>query len=127
MTILSNIILWNGIYDVLCAISILHIIHIPVIDNLHISMLHTNERNNPLMRRFMAYWIFTYGIIRIYSGYNNNEFAASSYYIEAIVISNECFIQRTMVLDKSVFVITSSLFLGGLCGYLYPLLSNWDI
>lgn len=84
-------------------------------------MLHTNERNNPLMQRFMAYWIFTYGIVRICSGYNNNnnnnKLASISYYIEAIVISNECFIQKTMVLDRSIFVIISSLLLGGLCEY----------
>jgi hypothetical protein len=70
------------------------------------------------MQRFMAYWIFTYGVLRVYSGYNNNyKLAAISYYIEAIIISNEYFIQRTMVFDRSIFVIISSLFLGVICEY----------
>jgi hypothetical protein len=91
-------------------------------------MLKSNERNNPIMQspimqslimqRFMAYWIFTYGVLRIYSGYNNNyELAAISYFIEAAIISNECFIYKSMVLDRSVFVIISSIGLGGLCWY----------
>lgn len=115
---MEKVIVLNGIYDVLCAISILHIINIPVIKDLHLSMLHPTKNNNLLMQRFMAYWIFTYGVLRIYSGYNNNyELAAISYYIEAIIIANECFIERTMILNNSIFVIMSSLFLGILCGY----------
>jgi hypothetical protein len=118
MKILSTIILLNGIYDILCATSILQIINIPVIKDLHLSMLHPHEINDPLMRRFMAYWIFTYGILRVHGGYNNNyELSANSYYIEAIIIANECFIERTMVLNNSIFVIGSSIFLGVLCGY----------
>lgn len=116
MNFLSNIILLNGIYDILCAISILQIVNIPIINNLHLSMLQTNERNNPIMQRFISYWIFTYGVLRVYCGYNNNnnyELASISYFIEATMISNECFIYKSMVLDRSVFVIISSIGLGG--------------
>jgi hypothetical protein len=118
MKFLSNIIIINGIYDILCAISILKIVNIPVIKDLHLSMLRDNEKNNPMMERFMAYWIFTYGILRIYSGYNKKyELAAISYYIEAVIISNEYFINRTMVMERSMFVIFFSLFLGILCEF----------
>ena len=118
MKFLSNIIIINGIYDILCAISILKIVNIPVIKDLHLSMLRDNEKNNPMMERFMGYWIFTYGILRIYSGYNKKyELAAISYYIEAVIISNEYFINRTMVMERSMFVIFFSLFLGILCEF----------
>jgi len=118
MKFLSNIIITNGIYDILCAISILKIVNIPVIKDLHISMLKDNEKNNPLMERFMAYWIFTYGFLRIYSGYYRfYKLAAISYFIEAIIITNEYFINKTMLMERSLFVIFFSLFLGILCLY----------
>ena len=118
MNILSKIIIINGIYDILCAISILKIVNIPVIKDLHLSMLRDNEKNNEIIERFMAYWIFTYGIIRIYSGYNKKyELAAISYYIEAVIISNEYFINKSMVMERSMFVILFSLFLGILCNF----------
>ena len=73
MNIILNILaVVNGVYDILCALSILDIIYIPIINELHISMIKDVERNNPLMKRFMAYWIFSYGIMRIYGGYNMN-------------------------------------------------------
>ena len=118
MNLFSKIILLNGIYDILCAISILQIVNIPIINNLHLSMLNLSQDNNPIMQRFMAYWIFTYGVLRIYSGYSNNyELAAISYFIEAAIISNEFFIYKSMVINSSVFVIISSIVLGGLCWY----------
>jgi hypothetical protein len=43
MKFLSNIIIINGIYDILCVISILKIVNIPVIKDLHLSMLKENE------------------------------------------------------------------------------------
>lgn len=99
----------NGIYDILCALSIVNITNIPILNDLHTSMIVESERNNPLIQRFYAYWIFTYGVMRIYGGYN---LVAISYYIEAGIIANECFMHNTMVLDKSIFVIVVSLLLG---------------
>ena len=112
-TILNVSAIVNGVYDILCALCILDIIYIPVINELHISMIKDVERNNPLMKRFMAYWIFTYGVLRIYGGYNMNyKLVAISYYIEALLLSYENFVYKTLVFHKSMFVIGVSLFLG---------------
>ena len=82
------------------------IIDIPIIKSLHLTMF----RNQPLFERFMAYWIFTYGIIRL----QYNILVPYSYYIEALFIANECFIHKTIVFEKGMFVIITS----GLLGYL---------
>ena len=105
---IQNIVFINGIYDFLCAISILKIIHFPILKSLHIKMFKSS--NDPLFERFLAYWIFTYGIIRL----QYNLLVPYSYYIEAIFIANECFIHKTIVFEKGIFVIISS----GILGYL---------
>lgn len=112
-TILNILAVGNGVYDILCALSILDILYIPVINELHISMIKDVERNNHLMKRFMAYWIFTYGVLRIYGGYNMNyKLIAISYYIEALVLWYENLVYKTLVFHKAMFVILFSLFLG---------------
>jgi len=93
---------------------------IPVLSQLHTSMFSLPPvlvprsgvliYPDPTLRHFFAYWIFTYGIIRLCS--TDSTLVAYSYYIEAIAIANECFIQKTMRVDKSVFVIFSSILLG---------------
>jgi len=94
----------NGIYDILCAVSILGL-NIPILKDLHISMLVNHE--NRVVERFFAYWILTYGCMRIS---NNKDLVRLSYYIEAICISNEC-LQNTLDPVKSSFVIVSSIIL----------------
>jgi hypothetical protein len=112
-TILNISAVVNGIYDILCALSILSLIYIPIINELHISIIKNVERNNPMMKRFMAYWIFSYGVMRIYGGYNMNyKLIAISYYIEALVFSYEIFVYKTLIFHKAMFVIAFSLFLG---------------
>jgi hypothetical protein len=61
-------------------------------------------------KRFLAYWIFTYGIIRLYS--SENIVIAYSYYIEAMAIANESLVKKTMHMDKAYFVICASILLG---------------
>ena len=96
----------NGIYDILCALTILRIIHIPILDRLHISMI-TNE-TTPIFIRFFAYWIFTYGMIRVIC---NNHLVTYSYYIEAACFMNEYY-NDSVNKEKTAFVIVSSLLLG---------------
>lgn len=111
---LNQIIFINGIYDILCALSILGYINIPILNNLHLSMFIEYEyriqnQNQKLFERILAYWIFTYGIIRI----SGNSFLISlSYYMESIFIANESLINRTIQLDKGLFVIITSYVLG---------------
>jgi hypothetical protein len=108
MTVLGNIIKINGIYDILCALCILKIINIPILNNLHLSVIKNYTGNNFLFERFYAYWIFTYGIIRLS---NNIELISLSYFIEAIFFTNE-YIIGTVYRDKAFFIIISSLILG---------------
>jgi len=100
----------NGLYDILSAISILGI-NIPIVKkNLHLSMFLNDREPDEMSQRFLAYWIFTYGIIRLYS--SENIVIAYSYYIETAFIANESFIKKTMHMDKSYFVICASILLG---------------
>lgn len=105
----SNIVLFNGIYDIICAISMLNILPIPFFDKLHISMF--KEHNQKLQRMF-AYWILTYGIIRVIL-YNNwsNGLVSITYFLEALCIYNE-YMCNQLVYDKSMFVIIMSIFFG---------------
>ena len=101
----------NGIYDVVCAACLLHIIHVPVVQDLHMNMFknlsqHSLERS--LFERFLAYWVLTNGMIRL-SGHSS--LIAGSYYVEAWVFFME-YLHQTVHADKTLFVIASSLFLG---------------
>ena len=83
------------------------------------------------MERFLAYWLFTYGLIRIFG---DRRLIAYSYFTEATFFANEWrmqyeyksstpsasltvfFTNYSMDISsfKSVFVIVSSILLGGL-------------
>jgi len=65
-------------------------------------------QKNPMMERFFAYWIFTYGCIRISNHY---QLIVGSYWIEAAFIFNE-YCNGTVETEKAWFVIISSLILG---------------
>ena len=107
-----KIIRLNGIYDILCSLAILNIVYIPGLRKLHLSMIKKRD-HNALYERYFAYWIFTYGVIRLFS--TDVILIAYSYYIEAAIIAFECFVKKTMVYDKSIFVIITSIILGYLC------------
>lgn len=99
----------NGIYDIICALSLLN--YIPYLRYLHLNMIKHHHYKNQLFERFFAYWVFTYGLIRIFGDY---KLIAFSYYLEAIFILNE-YIKKTARNNESLFVIISSLFMGSLC------------
>jgi hypothetical protein len=106
---LSKFVKINGIYDILCAVSILKMVNIPILQTIHLQMFIYD----PIFERCLAYWIFTYGIIRL----KYNFLVPYSYYIEALFIANECLVHKTIVFEKGIFVIISS----GLLGYLTEL------
>ena len=88
-TLLDYIIIINGAYDILCALCILQIIDISILNNLHISM-YINKLNDQ-EKRFLSYWIFTYGSVRLFNGFNlNNELSnylvTSTYIFESIIV-----------------------------------------
>ena len=114
---LKYIIKINGVYDILCALCILRVIYIPYLNDLHLSMMkdyspsttsqiHTHSPQ--LFERFLSYWIFTYGVVRLSNNYKNVSY---SYYLEAAFFINE-YIHNTVHSDKVFFVIGSSVLLG---------------
>ena len=127
INIMNTIFIINGMYDILCSLSILHIcahksfpllninnkynvrnINIPLFGNIHLSMFKYNRHQNIVMERFLAYWIFTYGMMRIFGDY---QIISYSYYIESYFLFNET-IYDSVYTQKTLAVILSSLLLG---------------
>jgi len=99
----------NAVYDILCALCILNILDIPVLNTIHISMLI--DKHSDISQRFFAYWIFTYGCMRL----SNDPFTVKmSYGIEALCIANEYLIYSSIKKEKAIFVILCSLILAAL-------------
>lgn len=114
---LKYIIKINGVYDILCALCILRVIYIPCLNDLHLSMMkdysptptsQVNTHSPQLFERFLSYWVFTYGVVRLSNSYY---IVSYSYYIEAVFFMNE-YIHNTVHSDKVLFVIGSSVLLG---------------
>ena len=107
MEILNTLVKLNGIYDIVCALSILKRIGpIPILSTLHTSMII--NATEPILERFFAYWIFTYGSMQLS---NNTQMIVISYFIEAVFIANETLIYHTIAIDKGLFVAIVSLFI----------------
>jgi len=102
----------NGIYDILCALCILDYIHIPYLETIHLNMIKNNE-TNVILGRYYAYWILTYGYMRL--TITDIHFISMSYYIEALCTLNELYIGNDIYYGKALFVIVVSI----LFGYLY--------
>ena len=105
---MMNIYFINGIYDILCALCILQTIQLPFFSSIHLSMFDKYITPNHIFERFLAYWIFTNGVIRV-SG--DNMLVAYSYYGEAAFFFNE-YIHYSVYSEKALFVILSSMLLG---------------
>jgi hypothetical protein len=105
---IKSIIFLNGIYDILCSYSILFTNNF--LSNIHPSLFKEEEnKNNPIIRRFLAYWILTYGLIRLFSGYYQNSkelllLAYYSYLIEILAFEYELFISNSLYLYKVKFI-----------------------
>ena len=99
---LHFIFMMNGIYDIICAISIIS--GFPYIERIHLSMFK-NPNLDPIFKRVFAYWIFTYGIMRLS---NNNTIIAVSYIIESVFFLNEV-LHNTVFREKTLFVIALSI------------------
>lgn len=98
-----NIIKINGIYDIICSLSILfYKKKSNIFNKIHINMIKkpNNEYN------YLAYWIFTNGFMRLYS----NELAFYSYIFESLFYFNELY-NKNVYKDKALFTIILSLYL----------------
>jgi len=113
--IISFIFIVNGIYDILCAISILWLNN--YLSNIHLNIFKNKKiSKNLVIRRLLSYWIFTYGIVRLFAGfYYNfilNILASLTYFIEAFCFKYENYISNNMISYKVNFVSIFSIILG---------------
>jgi len=102
-----TILIINGIYDIICTISILY-------GNNIFSHLHTSLFCIPIedtSKRVLAFFILTYGTIRLYAGLRRtNELrllATLSYIIEYMFVLQEVQIYNTMHRNEAYFVMMS--------------------
>ena len=103
MNTLQQLVIFNGIYDILCALCLLKIISIPILNKIHLSMFINEPTDQD--KRYMVYWIFTYGCIRIlWLIHLNNYLVIISYLIEAIVMINECVIHKQIYIYNGIIV-----------------------
>lgn len=83
-----NVIRLNGIYDILCGLNLLNVIKLPFLDTIHTQMFHHVLIADDFTRRLLAYWIITYGIIRL-CGEKRSHLISLSYYLETLCLLNE--------------------------------------
>jgi hypothetical protein len=132
--IINLILLLNGVYDILCAAGILWFSDVPgfsVLAKLHTDMFAKEEhRQNPVIRRMMAYWLMTYGMVRIAAGLSRTPhlyiIAAMTYFVEAGCFEYENRVGRTMIPSKVAFVSGLSVVFGlfVLLGTINPIKSH---
>ena len=102
----------NGIYDLLCSASLLFLGERPLF--CHLARLHTHmfegqaDQQNPLVQRLLAYWIATYGFVRLVAGITHSDLAdqmaAVTYIIEGGAYALESAVHRSTVESKSMWV-----------------------
>jgi hypothetical protein len=116
---INKLIFLNGIYDILCGFSILKLIDISLLSKLHLNMFINKFSDQE--KRLLAYWIITYGLIRLFGSLNYFilvKFLVSiTYIIEAVVMYNECFIHKTIDKNDSIIIIIISIIMGLLILY----------
>jgi hypothetical protein len=117
--VIEGIVVANGIYDIASAVGILLFYRLPalrVLANLHIKMFRFDEdRKNATFRRALAYWIFTYGCIRMAILARTpltDYLAIVSYLIEATVYLIEDAVHTRVDRKKAIWVCSSSILLG---------------
>jgi hypothetical protein len=107
MDLLGLIIIVNGIYDIICAISMLWLYNVWGFRNLallHSNVIHVNMDLNS--KRLLAYWIFTYGMIRIIG---SPTLVCFSYVCEAFVFEYELVAGSNSHHWKTRFISVSSI------------------
>ena len=101
----------NGLYDLLCGLCLLNVIHIPVLSRLHLDMFSPSLARNNFSSRLLGYWIITYGTIRLCHD-TQTHLVSLSYYLEAICLWHE--IQYHPKYSRLLFTSILSAY----CGYI---------
>lgn len=96
----SAVLVLNGLYDIVCAASMLW-------SSNALSMLHPGmfEHISLLGKRLLAYWVFTYGVTRVYAGLLDRPLlGAATFVIEAMCFEYELAAGGSMHKDRVHFV-----------------------
>jgi hypothetical protein len=97
----------NGVYDIVCALSILFMPH-TTLGTLHLSIFTCPVE--PLTRRILAFWLLTYGSIRVAHFKGKTQYLVTvSYLLEAIFFLSEYSVWHTAQGYKVAFVVSSSM------------------
>lgn len=143
--VLKSLVLLNGLYDIACAWAILVELAIRRYDylmsepamaflralaGLHAGVWNSDsDRNNPLVRRLLAYWIATYGLVRLLYGLSPfpspsscggeqagaawlGMAAALTFFVEAFAYASETWRYAAVHIGKSAFVYSTCLVMG---------------
>ena len=110
----------NGLYDILCAFSILWLHRLPgfhLLSNIHVAMFKDERHySNPVICRLLAYWVLTYGTVRTAAGCHHSHsldtVGALTYFIEAFCFEYESRVGETMIRSKVAFVSACCLLIG---------------
>lgn len=112
MTIWHYIVCANGIYDIICAYCILFEPN-TYFAKIHMSIFTDASVSSPITSRLLAYWLYTYGFIRIGIMYPDTRLiVASTYFIEAGAYANESLVYDSTYTYKSAWVAITSVILG---------------
>jgi hypothetical protein len=125
MHVVPVVLFANGLYDVLCSVCILSLSFSAIAPFSYLSKLHLTmfakkaDMEHPVARRFLAYWVLTYGLVRLAAGFVGHVLycplivcAGMTYFVEAAAFAFEASVGH-MVLWKVQFVVASSVGWGG--------------
>ena len=88
----------NGIYDICCSLAIIN-------NYSFLSKIHVLMFNSLINQRILAYWIFTYGIVRLYCGlYNLAILSIITYLLEAFFFEYEYYVSKKLDRNKLNYV-----------------------
>lgn len=107
---LKLIIQINGIYDILCALSILKVLPESPFSYFHMNMFKQHEIY--YFERSLSFYIMLYGFVRLFG---SNSTISFSYFSEALYFFNEMVFYNSVYTDKATYVIISSTMLSILC------------
>jgi hypothetical protein len=118
--LITVVLVANGVYDLCCCFGILFLPDLPgfaQLSQLHNTMFSESENSNhPVIKRLLAYWLMTYGMVRTVAGaypyFMLDIVAALTYFIEAFCFEFESRTEKTMIQRKVTFVSVFSFILG---------------
>ena len=91
MIFIRAILIINGIYDIICSLAILS--KKTFFQDLHLGIFMDYMSTNERAKRMMAYYIASYGLIRLFAGLYPSPItymiSAVTYYMEAVVFQYE--------------------------------------